>query len=106
MVYDSCTNAHIVAHTTSVVDPKNRKGVFSVDINHPINLDPTGLLLYCLVPRSLREIDAYLKGRSNRKKYLMPLIAAGLIHLTMPDKAQSRLQRYYSDIDAIDDFVM
>lgn len=105
MSNNSQISTHIVVHTASVVDQKNRKGVFSMDINHPISIDPTGLLLYCLVPRTLREIDAYLKGTSNRKKYLMPLIAAGLIHLTKPDKAQSRLQRYYTDIDAIDAFI-
>ena len=102
----SIISRHIAVDTASMIDNKNGTGMFKVDIDHPIALDPTGLLLYCIIPRSRREIDVYLNGASNRVKYLTPLIAAGLIHLTRPDRVQSRLQRYYADIDAIDDFIM
>lgn len=106
MENSSIISKHIVVDTTSMIDNKNGTGMFKIDINSHIALDPTGLLLYCIIPRTRHEIDVYLNGSSNRVKYLTPLIAAGLIRLTRPDRAQSRLQRYYTAIDAIDDFIM
>ena len=106
MKNSSTISKHIVVDTTSLINNKNGTGIFKIDIDRSVAMDPTGLLIYCIIPRSRREIDAYLNGASNRVKYLTPLIAAGLIHLTKPDVAQSKLQRYYTDIDAIDDFIM
>ena len=56
------------------------------------------LLLYCAAqPRSKQEMlvvlglsNAYL----NYKRHIVPLLEQGLIAMTLPDKPQSRLQRY------------
>ena len=55
------------------------------------------LLLFCEEPRSLTEIMAHLglKHRNNTKvKYIDPLIEDGLLEMTIPDKPNSRNQRY------------
>ena len=44
--------------------------------------------------RALREA-LRLKGDDNfRRLYLLPALAAGLIEMTLPDKPNSRLQKY------------
>ena len=55
------------------------------------------ILLFCMdQPRSITEIGAFL-GYSEKKttrKYLNPLLAEGLLARTVPDKPNSRNQRY------------
>jgi ATP-dependent DNA helicase RecG len=56
-------------------------------------------LKYCEEPRSLKEIMVFLKLRHREnfmEKVLHPLIDAGLIERTIPDKPRSRLQKYIS----------
>lgn len=55
------------------------------------------LMEYCAAPRSKKEMMDYL-GLANvnhfRKKYLIPLLEAGKIRMTIPDKPNSRNQKY------------
>lgn len=57
----------------------------------------TVLVEFCAVPRSKKEMMDYL-GLANvnhfRKKYLIPLLEAGNIRMTIPDKPNSRNQKY------------
>ena len=49
------------------------------------------------MPRSRAELLEYLKlsDRKNlRTKYLNPLLASGKLKMTIPDKPNSRLQKY------------
>ncbi len=67
--------------------------------NTPTN-DPTdkkGLLAFCRVPRTRAEIIDYLavsSGQYALRRYLDPLLRAGVIRMTLPDKPRSPRQRY------------
>lgn len=59
--------------------------------------DEKGLIAFCRVPRSRAEIIQYLEiasGQYALRRYLDPLIRAGAIRLTIPDKPRSKDQRY------------
>ena len=55
------------------------------------------ILAFYSVPRSRDELLEYLKlsDRKNlRTKYLNPLLAAGQLKMTIPDKPRSKQQKY------------
>ena len=57
------------------------------------------VLLFCEEAKPNREIiiAAGLKDRVTfMKKYIKPLIAEGLLAMSIPDKPNSRLQKYYT----------
>ncbi len=57
------------------------------------------LILFCETPRTRREISEHLGISSSTyaiQRYVMPLVSAGLIFLSLPDKPQSPKQRYGS----------
>lgn len=59
--------------------------------------DEKGLLAFCRTPRSRAEIMAHLgisSGQYAMRRYLDPLVQAGAIRLTQPDRPRSRNQRY------------
>ena len=58
----------------------------------------SSLLDYCLTPRTRDEIVKFI-GKSRNyvvKTYITPLVLAGQLKLTIPNKPQSSLQKYYS----------
>lgn len=59
--------------------------------------DEKSLLEFCRTPRSRAEIIEYLgisSGQYALRRYLDPLIKAGVIHLTRPDTPRSPKQQY------------
>lgn len=55
------------------------------------------ILKYCKIPRSKKEITMFLgykDAKSVAKNYLKPLIQAGRLAMTIPDKPSSRNQKY------------
>lgn len=67
------------------------------DRNASGETDDKGLLAFCRSPRTRAEIIKYLGISSAQyalRRYLDPLIAAGVIRLTIPDKPRSHSQRY------------
>ena len=55
------------------------------------------LLQFCIVPRSRKEMQEFmgLTGRRNfSEKYINPLLNAGKIEMTIPDKPNSKNQKY------------
>lgn len=66
--------------------------------NSAVQEDKAAVILdFCSIPRSRKEIQAYLglTGRNNFiDKYLKPLLASGKLKMTIPDKPNSRLQKY------------
>lgn len=59
--------------------------------------DEKGLLIFCRTPRSREEIIRHLQIGSAQyalRRYLDPLIRAGLICMTIPEKPRSRRQKY------------
>lgn len=57
----------------------------------------TALMEFCVEPRSKKEMMDYLEltdSKHFRKKYLIPLLEAGKIRMTIPDKPNSRNQKY------------
>lgn len=58
------------------------------------------LIEYCKVPRTRAELQDFcgLAGRrAFSENYLKPLMNKGLVKMTIPDKPNSRNQRYYSE---------
>lgn len=59
----------------------------------------TGLIPFCSIPRSREEIAQYLGLKSwhyVKNFYLDPLLASGVLRMTIPEKPRSRKQKYYS----------
>ena len=55
------------------------------------------LMQYCRIPRSRKEIQDFCGFRSReyfRDKILKPLLQAGKLRMTVPDKPNSRSQKY------------
>lgn len=55
------------------------------------------LLKYCQIPRSTKEMMAFLELKhreSFRNNWLIPLLEAGLLTMTLPDKPSSPKQKY------------
>ena len=55
------------------------------------------LIEFCGMPRSKREMLDYLDltdSKNFRERYLVPLLNAGKIEMTIPDKPNSRKQKY------------
>lgn len=60
-------------------------------------LDEKGLLEFCRTPRTRAQIVGYLaiaSGQYALRRYLDPLVRAGAIRLTMPEKPRSKDQMY------------
>ena len=66
--------------------------------NSTVQDDKVAVILdFCSIPRSRKEIQAYLglTGRNNfNDRYLKSLLASGKLKITIPDKPNSRLQKY------------
>ena len=58
--------------------------------------DEEKILMFCEKPRGILEICAHLKYKDKRsvRKRLQPLLEQGRIAMTIPDKPNSRLQKY------------
>ena len=67
---------------------------FTDNLNDIINL----LLDYCSTPRTREEIVKFIGKSKNYvvRTYISPLVLSGQLKLTLPDKPQSSLQKYYS----------
>lgn len=60
-------------------------------------IDEKGLIEFCRIPRTRSEIAGYLNITSEQyayRRYVSPLIQAGRIIMTIPDKPRSRNQRF------------
>lgn len=77
----------------------NEKGGETEQIPNEIQEPERDLVLFCRTPRSRKEICNYLELSSSAyamKKHVQPLIDAGVIHMTIPEKPKSAKQMYYS----------
>ena len=57
------------------------------------------LLEYCSLPRSRKEMQDYCSIKSDeyfRKNIIVPMLAKGMIKMTIPDKPKSQNQKYVS----------
>ena len=54
------------------------------------------ILAFCIEPRGIMDIAVYLgyKEKKTVRKYLVPLLEQGKIAMTVPDKPNSRFQKY------------
>ena len=54
---------------------------------------------FCKEPKSVQEIMDYFGFESRtslRRKYIAPMVEQGILKMTIPEKASSKNQRYYS----------
>ena len=68
-----------------------------MEVATEVTMEVARLLPLCTVPRSRQELQHSLALRNNehfRKAYLVPALASGLLEMTIPDKPNSRLQKY------------
>lgn len=82
-----CVCFYNQSHSGSVWQPEEAQG------------QEADLVEFCRTPRSRKEICAYLGMSSTAytmKKHVQPLIDAGLVRMTLPDRPKSSKQRYYS----------
>ncbi len=67
------------------------------DTPHDTPHDQTGLLEFCATPRTRQEMMEFM-GLVDRKhfteRYLKPLLASGKLEMPIPDKPQSKNQKY------------
>ena len=87
----------------------NERGVFRVTLyNRVIRPKKTTkvpfrdeILEFCKTPRSRAELEEYFKGRKTiaylQKTVIRPMIEAGELGMTIPDKPKSKLQKYYTE---------
>ena len=55
------------------------------------------LILFCTEPRSFAELMSFMDVTDRtkfRRKYIHPLLKAGILEQTVPDKPNSRNQKY------------
>lgn len=77
----------------------NEDSVKTEQISREIQKPERDLLVFCRTPRNRKEICKYLELTSSAyamKKHVQPLIDAGAIHMTIPEKPKSAKQMYYS----------
>ena len=58
------------------------------------------IIEYCKLPRTRTEIQDYcglVSRRSFNENHLKPMLEAGILKITIPDKPNSKNQRYYSE---------
>ncbi|WP_417528663.1 Fic family protein [Marinomonas shanghaiensis] len=58
------------------------------------------VLIFCQIPRTRAEIQEHLGFKNRdyfRKSILSPLIEAGTLRLTLPDKPTSPKQKFYAE---------
>lgn len=83
----------------------DRRGVFKVifykktGVQEKVADIEQQILNYCSTPRTREELASKFGFEASGyfiKKYISPLIDAGIIKLTLPDKPKSKFQKYYS----------
>ncbi len=60
------------------------------------------IINYCKLPRTRSEIQDYcglVSRRSFNENHLKPMLEAGILKMTIPDKPNSKNQRYYSEYE-------
>ena len=65
--------------------------------NAPVNAPVEDrIILFCKIPKSILEIAEHLgyKDKRSVRKYLYPLLEQGRVAMTIPEKPNSRLQKY------------
>lgn len=73
--------------------------VMTAYIESDAQYDPAGLLRYCLIPRTRREIDDFLRvmhPKIKRVEAVRALLALNLLRMTRPDAPNSPDQEYYT----------
>lgn len=98
MVYATIKNKKYV-EKTSAANNENAPQDIPQDIpqDAPQDTPQDRILAYCNVPKSKNEIMeflAYKDVKNFTKRYLKPLIEAGTLEMTIPDKPHSRYQKY------------
>lgn len=77
-------------------EPEKQSAEKAVPAIHSL-LDTKGLIEYCKTPRTRKEIIEYLSiasGQYALRRYLDPLVNAGVIRMTIPEKPRSERQQY------------
>ena len=75
---------------------RRRSAGTEVEVAAPTAQD---LLDFCEIPRTRAEIAAFLGIATVgyvQRRYIVPLLASGILHMTLPDMPRSRKQRYYT----------
>ena len=90
----------------SNIDEKWLWGIHTTDgqvispVDVPVNAENVSvedeIISFCTTAKSILEIAEYLgyKDKRSVRKYLNPLIEKGRIAMTIPDKTNSRFQKY------------
>ena len=85
---DLSTDAQVTTPVTTPVS-KNIGDEYYTEISEKI-------LSFCMTPKGILEIAQYLgfKEKKSARKYIKPLVEQGRLAMTVPDKPNSRFQKY------------
>lgn len=77
------------------------EAIIEISERHDRLIAKTGqdILNFCAVPRSQQEIQTFCKQSGKNyfsELYLKPLLENGQLHMTMPEKPNSRNQKYFA----------
>lgn len=78
---------------------ENRRNEFVVTLYNHHHHNKIDLVSFCKTPRTRQEIGKLLGIKTTSfvtKEYIQPLVDAGALFLTNPDKPKSKNQKYYS----------
>lgn len=85
--------AQVDTQVSTQVDTQVDAQVSTQDMDNSVEIK---ILFFCKEPKSMNELKEYLGYKERRSviKYLKPLIERGRVAMTIPDKPNSRLQKY------------
>ena len=96
--FEEITGAAVVTFKVNVLGQGREIGQAVQQVTVQVTVQVTAQVTeFCRTPRSAREIMAELGLRhwkTFQNNYLLPLMKAGVLERTIPDKPRSRLQRY------------
>lgn len=96
-IYSDSVPEFIEGDIFKTIVPIRSMAIAKIKLGDQVSDQVKKILLYCIEPKTKREICGYFGYSSQSffaKKYLRPLIDSGLLKMTIPDKPNSRNQKY------------
>ena len=94
---DAPVTTQVKGSTTQVTTQVNGNDTqVTIQVSDLLGDSERKIIEFCAEPRTLLEIAEFLgfKERKSVRKYLRPLLEQGRIVMTIPDKPNSRFQKY------------
>ncbi len=96
-IYSDSVPEFIEGDVFKTIVPIRTMAIAKIKIGEQVSDRVKRILLYCIEPKTKREICGHFGYSSQTfftKKYLSQLLDDGLLKMTIPEKANSRNQKY------------